>query len=428
MGVTVLPFKYDPKDPYAEPNSLMFIGRFSRCVKTLFIGDNKYVSDRKGLGREEAARKVNEILAWSLLGIFFMNYVPGPSRYESADYVRHFSKSGRSSFVVPTFVVFKLEEFETWLNTQGVEGIVKIIVDQLISNLAAEIDLEQESSFILVNALLPRGTKLPRNFEEVLRERIHQKFKACDRCVHIGLGEIPGIHNVYFTLYLVDSLVPRLRQIYEQNAGFFENERSLESLAKGMLETIPDDFMRKLDVSDYIQLIKEAFSDAREILEDYLSNWGLSLSTPYSYRRSFFPKFIPRINFMSESVREFFPLEVEVIKVFTEAIKKTTERQFLEELTLTLNEETPIATTYTFIGYADKTLKDFISDVSNLLSSRVNQGKLFPYIKIWEAYLPLEGHSLKYPIKELSALKNSKVALVYILESKEESKEKPLKK
>jgi hypothetical protein len=81
MGVTVLPFETDPRIGLAEPNTLTFLGRFSEIVKTIFIGDNQYIRKTKKVNHENAEGMLNELLAWSILGLFFMNYVH-TGRYE----------------------------------------------------------------------------------------------------------------------------------------------------------------------------------------------------------------------------------------------------------------------------------------------------------------------------------------------------------
>jgi hypothetical protein len=187
-----------------------------------------------------------------------------------------------------------------------------------------------------------------------------------------------------------------------------------------MLETIPDKTVQaSIDVGKYVDWLKKAFRDSKEILEDYLDNWDMSLSSPYAYKRNFSPGFVPALNLTSKNVREFIPLEVETIAAETAGKIST------DELTLVLNEKTPPLTTYTFIDFAGKTLNEFIQNVNNLVSTSAKQGKLFPYVKIGDAYLPLEEHLMRYPVKELKAWKDSKVALVYIVEKKEEKEHSP---
>lgn len=418
IGVTVLPFRDDPRAGIAEPNSLTLIGRFSKSVKTLFIGDNDYVRNRDRLGRSEAERRVNDTLAWSLLGLFFMNYVPGGLRYEVADYVYRFSREKRSSFVVPSFAIFRVQDFEKWLKTLGAEWTARIITKQLSSNLAAEIDFDRGASFILLNGLMPSGVSKPSDFEDVLRNKLCEEFKTLRRCeesIHIAIGTIPGIKNIYFTLYLLDPFIPRLIRIYNQNATFFIDERNLESLTRRMLETIPDrTITASLNVAKYVDWLKKSFRDSKEILENYLDLWDMSLSSSYTHTRNFFPRFVPTLNLMSTNLREYIQLEVETIAI------EQAQKVNLEELTLMLNEKTPQATKYVFIDYAEKSLNQFLQDINNMLPENIRKEKLFPYLKIADAYLPLEDHLMKYPIKELKAWKNSSMALVYLAGKREE--------
>jgi hypothetical protein len=117
---------------------------------------------------------------------------------------------------------------------------------------------------------------------------------------------------------------------------------------------------------------------------------------------------------MSTNLREYIQLEVETIAI------DQAQKVSLEELTLMLNEKTPQATKYVFIDYAEKSLNQFLQDINNMLPENIRKEKLFPYLKIADAYLPLEDHLMKYPIKELKAWKNSSMALVYLAGKREE--------
>jgi DNA-binding protein Fis len=159
-----------------------------------------------------------------------------------------------------------------------------------------------------------------------------------------------------------------------------------------MLETIPDrTITASLNVAKYVDWLKKSFRDSKEILENYLDHWDMSLSSSYTHTRNFFPRFVPTLNLMSTNLREYIQLEVETIAI------DQAQKVSLEELTLMLNEKTPQATKYVFTDYAEKSLNQFLQDINNMLPENIRKEKLFPYLKIADAYLPLEDHLMKYP-------------------------------
>lgn len=415
LGVTVLPFRADPRIGLAEPNALAFSGRFSKVVKTLIIGDNQYIQETKRVNMEEAERKLNELLAWSILGLFFMNYVQ-TGRYEVADYVAFFSVEGRSSWVVPAFTLFKGEDFIGYLEKWKPEVPVKAIALQLKDNLAAEINTDYEARKLLVIMVVPRAASISGEFEYALRKALSREFNVSEDRVHIAYAYADVRGLAFAFAYVVDPYIKRLSEVYSSNIHFFEADRNrrkrLENLTLRMRTTTPvsiESYEREL-LSRDVEYLEVAFNQFYEVFEDYLGNWGL---TPRRIRENsstanFFLDLLPRFKEPIIVPRQAHRFNLETI------LLEEDEPASPVDLAIRLNSTGNFsARNYYLVESLDRTLREMLETAHLALSKEVPGGRPWLCLKLGGTYVPLSDDFLDHHVGELTLVPNLTISLVY---------------
>jgi len=418
LGVTVLPFKADPRIGLAEPNTLAFLGRFSKVVRTILVGDNQYVQETRKTNQEEAERKLNEILAWSILGLFFMNYVQ-TGRYEVADYVAFFSAEGRSSWVVPAFTFLKGEDFIGYLEKWKPEVPARAIVLQLKDSLAAEINTEYEARKLLVIVVLPRVVSVSWEFYQAFRSALSREFNTPEDRIHIAFAytDVRGLALIF--AYVVDPYIQRISEIYGKNIHLFEagssRRKSFTGLATRMRGTMPvsiESYEKELLSSD-VEYIEKAFAQFHTVFENYLASWGLTprrvAEGPHTV--NFFLDLLPKLREPAVVPRQACSFKLEVLHL------EESRPASPADLAVLLNraEGLPVKNYY-LVESLDRTLREAVEAAHTALRAGD-----WPWIclKLGSTYIPLTEDFLDYVVSELASVPDSTIALVYFSSGKE---------
>jgi hypothetical protein len=413
MGVTVLPFKTDPRIGLAESNTLTFLGRFSNIVKTIFIGDNQYIQIVKKVNQEDAERMLNELLAWSILGLFFMNYVH-TGRYETADYVAFFSTEGRSTWVVPAFTRFKGEELIGYLERWKPEVPAKWIAYQLKDSLAAEINTKYEVRKLLTILALPRTLSVSGDFDHALRKALSEEFNVSEKSVHVAYAHVDVGGLAYAFAYVVDPFIQRIKEIYSSNTHLVKasssRRRSLENLAIRMRGTMPtglESYEADL-VSREVDYVEEAFTKFSKIFENYLANWGLTPErigeNPHGTNP--FLDLLPK--FSEPIVRPWQAHRIRLEVVHVEGAKPVN----IIDIAVLLNSSHNFTIeNYLLAEYADRTISETLETVHSVLNKESDRPLLC--LKLGGAYVPLTVDFLRYSMGELNSIPDLTISLVY---------------
>ena len=425
MGVTVLPFETDPRIGLAEPNTLTFLGRFSDIVKTIFIGDNQYIQTVKKVSQEEAERRLNELLAWSILGLFFMNYVH-TGRYEAADYVAFFSTEGRSTWVVPSFTRFKGDELTRYLEVWKPELPAKSIAYQLKDNLAAEINTNYEARKLLVILALPEAISVGEGFDAELRKALSKKFNVSGKNIHVAYAHANFGGLVYSFAYVVDPFIQRIKNIYSRNAHLMKasssRRKQLESLASRMRGTMPSVLIsqRIENVVRDVELIEDALDKFYKIFESYLANWGLVPDkigqNPHG---TFFLDLLPV--FSEPIVKPQGPINIKLEVIYIEEKEPV---NIIDAAVLLNSSRDFDVKNYTLIEYIDRTIEELLITINTIFNKEGFSNRPLLCLKLGGAYVPLTYDFLRYNVGELSSIPELTISLVYFGTKKAHAKVK----
>jgi len=415
MGVTVLPFMTDPRIGLAEPNTLTFFGRFSNIVKTIFIGDNHHIQATKKVNQEEAEGKLNELLAWSILGLFFMNYVHA-GRYEAADYVAFFSTEGRSTWVVPAYTRFKIDELTRLLEKWKPGVPARSIAYQLKGNLAAEINTRYEARKLLIILSLPRALNLGGDFDNELRKVLSREFNVSEKNIHVAYAHIDVGSLVHAFAYVVDPFIQRVREIYSRNAHLLKDSpdrrKRLMDLVSRMRRTMPaniESYESDLASKD-IEYIEASFSQFYKVFENYLANWGLipERTDLNPHATSFFLDLLPKFSEPIVRLQQARRIRLEVVYI------KEDEPDNLVDIAILLNSIRNFTVeNYLLIEYADKTIGEMIETLHSIFTKAGLLTRPVLCLKLGEVYMPLTDRFFRYTVDELSSIPNLTISIIY---------------
>ena len=414
MGVTVLPFETDPRIGLAEPNTLTFLGRFSEIVKTIFIGDNQYIRKTKKVNHENAEGMLNELLAWSILGLFFMNYVH-TGRYEAADYVAffstEFSTEGRSTWVVPAFTCFKGDKLIRYLEMWKPEVPAKWIAYKLKDNLAAEINTRYEARKLLVILALPEAISVGEDFDAELRKALWRKFNVSEENIHVAYAHANFGGLAYSFAYVVDPFIQRIKKIYSKNAHLMKasssRRRRLKSLVSRMRETMPS-VLESHGIED-IEYIEDSLARFYNVFESYLANFGLVPDKiGQNPHETFFLNLLPVFSEPIVKPQEPINIKLEVIYI------EEKEPNNLIDTTVLLNSRHDFdVENYTLIEYIDRTIEELLKTINTIFYKEGFSNRPLLCLKLGGAYVPLTYDFLRYNVGELSSIPDLTISLVY---------------
>ena len=428
MGVTVLPSEEkEPRIGLAESNTLTFLGRFSNIVKTIFIGDNQYILTNEKVSPEEALRRLNELLAWSILGLFFMNYVY-TDRYEAADYVAFFSTEGRSTWVVPAFCSFEEDKLNALNKIWKVEALAKSIVYKLQDSLAAGINTKYEARKLLVILALPEAISKREDFDSELRKALSDEFNVSKKNIHVAYAHVDFGGLAYAFAYIVDPFIQRIKNIYDINADLLKDSsgrrRQLESLVSRMRRAMPSasESYRIEDIEyikEDIEWIENALKKFDKIFRSYLGNWGIVPDEIGQNPHGIFPLLNLLPKFGEPIVKPQEPINIKLEVIYLEE----KEPDNLTDTTVLLNSGHDFdVENYTLIEYRDRTIEELLEIINTIFKKEGFSNRPLLCLKLGGYYMPLTYDVLRLNVDELSYIPGLTISLVYFSTKKEHAK------